>query len=229
MTTVFETRQDSLTSLTDGNTPPQALLRMGIQAQASIWDLFALQGRMFNFKQTTIGTVEVPADANAAGIVLTAPTFRFTVPTGLTVFPRRLNISTLVVATALDNELALVYTDTDTFTSATGSTTLTPLNWRSDAPRASGVENCVVFAAGDLVEAALTNVRALYQACWPLDMTFGTSYNSDITTLKVFDDLHPIIGPASVILYMAGKTEEQTFYFSMDWAEIPTESAITAV
>ena len=227
MTTIFETRQDTLTSLTDGNTPPQALLRMGIQAQANKWDLLALQGRMFNVKQTTVGTVEVPADANNAGIVLTAPTFRFTVPTGWTVFPRRLQMALLMVATAIDVEIALVYTDTNSFTSATASTTLVPLNWRTDNPRTSAVTNCVVFGTGDLLEAGLTNVRALYQQCFPLDMTFGTSYDSDINIYHEFDDLHPIVGPASVLLYFASKTETATFYFNMDWAEVPTENAVS--
>lgn len=215
--------------MTDGNTPPQALLRMGIAPLADKWDLFALQGRMFNVFQGTLGTAIAMADANAAGIVITIPTFRFTVPTGYTVFPHRFNASLLMVATAIDNELAIVYSETDSFTSATGSTVLTPKNLRTDNPRSSVVTNCVTFAAGDLVEAALTNVRAIYQQCWPLDMTFGTSYNSDITIDVVWDDLIPIVGPASVLVYISGKTEARTGYFGMEWAEIPTECAITAV
>ena len=39
---------------------------------------------MFNLKQTTIGTALTGATQNAAGIVLTVPWVRFTVPTGYT-------------------------------------------------------------------------------------------------------------------------------------------------
>ena len=226
---LLQVRQDSLTSLTDGNLPAAALLRMGIMPLADKWDLFALQGRMFNVFQGTLGTAVAMADAAAGGIVLTAPTFRFTVPTGYTVFPYRFYASLLVVATAIDNELAICYSQTDSFTSAVASTTLVPKNFRTDNPRASIVTNCVSFAAGDLVEAALTNVRAIYQQCWPLDMTFGTSYNSDITVEVKWPDLIPIVGPASVLVYIAGKDEARTGYFGMEWAEVPTESAIGAV
>jgi hypothetical protein len=226
MTTLLEVRQDSLTSLGDGNTPPQALLRMGIAPVASKWDLFALQGRMFNLKQTTIGTA-VAGSAQAVGaIVLTAPTVRFSVPVGTTVFPRHLNIS-FATAAGTDNEIALAYTDTSSYTS--GGTAITPLNWRTDAPRATVVTSCVMAAGSAIVEAALTNVRAIYQDIIPLAFAFATSYDLKYNVDKWFNSLIPIVGPASVLLFVVGATTTPTVYFSLDWAEVPTVSAITAV
>ena len=48
-------------------------------------------------------------------------------------FPRHLNLSVATAAGTV-NEIALVYSQTDSFTSSTGAA-ITPLNWRSDNPR----------------------------------------------------------------------------------------------
>jgi hypothetical protein len=226
MTTLLEVRQDSLLSLGDGNTPPQALLRMGIMPVANKWDLLALQGRMFTVKQTTIGTALAGSAADAGGIVLTAPTLRFSVPVGTTVFPRHLNVA-FATAAGVDNEIALSYDDTATYTS--GGTAVTPLNLRTDAPRATSVTNCYHAAGSAIVEAALTNVRAIYQDVIPLAFAFATSYHLMYTIDKWFDSFIPIVGPASVLLYLSAKTTANTHYVSLDWAEVPTVSAITAV
>lgn len=227
--TLLETRQDSLLAYHDGVAVPAPVLRMGIMPLADKWDLFGLQGRMFTMFQGVLGTVVTGPAADNAGIVLTAPTIRFTVPTGLTVFPRRLQVALLLTATAIDNEIAVIYSQTDSYTSAVGGTAITPLNLRTDNPRATAVTNCYISDAGALLEGALTNVRALYQQCFPLDMVFGTSYNSDINIDVTWDDLHPIVGPASVLIYLSGKTATNTHYFNMSWAEVPTVSAVGAV
>lgn len=226
MTTLLEVRQDSLLSLSDGNTPPQALLRMGIMPVASKWDLFALGGYMFTAKETTIGTALTGSAQNAAGIVTTAPTFRFSVPTGTTVFPRRFNVSFASMA-GVDNEIAIAYSETSSYTS--GGTAITPLNWRSDNPAATAVTSCYHASGSAIVEAALTNVRALYQAVIPLAFTFASSYTLEKTLDVKWDNLIPIVGPASFLVWLSGKTTANTHYFTCEWAEVPTKSAITAV
>lgn len=225
MTTLLETRQESLTSLSDGNTPPQALLRMGIMPVANKWDLLALGARMFTVKQTTIGTALAGSAADNAGIVLTAPTLRFSVPTGITVFPRHLNVSIATLA-GIDNEFALIYTDTASYTS--GGTAVTPLNLRAGGA-ATAVTNCYHAAGSAIVEAALGNVRAIYQDCIPLAAVFATSYTLQYTVDKWWDSFIPIVGPASVLLYLSAKTTANTHYVSLDWAEVPTVSAVAAV
>jgi hypothetical protein len=225
MTTLLETRQDSLLSLSDGNTPPQALLRMGIAAVADKWDLLALGAKMFTAKQTTIGTALAGSAADAGGIVLTAPTFRFSVPVGTTVFPRHLNVAFASGAGTL-NEIALIYTDTATYSS--GGTAITPLNLRAGGA-ATAVTNCYHAAGSAIVEAALTNVRAIYQDILPLAFTFATSYTLQYNIDKWFNSFIPIVGPASVILYLSAATTASTSYMSFDWAEVPTVSAVAAV
>lgn len=219
MTTLYEVRQDSLLSLGDGNTPPNPLLRMGIPAQCSKWDIFALGGRMFNLKQTTIGTALAGATAAAGSIVLTVPWVQFTVPTGLTVFPRHLNLAMQEMAGTLA-EIAWVYTQTDSYTS--GGTALTPLNWKSGGA-ASSVTNCVIGPSGGVItEAALVGVRALYQDNLPA--TFAANATDKFCINIMIEDLVPVIGPASVIVFFGGVTTTPTGYFTMDWAEVPTVS-----
>lgn len=220
MSTLFEVRQDTLTTLGDGNTPPVPMARMGIPAMLTKWDLFALAGRMFTLKQTTIGTAITFSAADNGGIVLTAPSVRFTVPTGTTVFPRRLNLALIPGATTVDNEVALIVNNADSYTS--GGTAITPLNWRVDAPRATAVTNCYHCSGSAITEAALGTVRALHQAIYTPAAAFATSYNLNINYTVEWDDLVPIVGPASVLLFVSAKTAAVTGYFSFDWAEVLT-------
>lgn len=222
-----EVFQDALRALSDGNTPPFPQLRMGVPVNASKWDLLALQGRMFNVKEGTIGTALTFSAADNACIVLTAPSFRFTVPTGYTVFPRRLNLALIPGATTVDNEIALIYTAADSYTS--GGTAVTPLNWRTDNPRSTSVTNVYHCSGSAITEAALTSVRVLHQEIYSVAAAFATSYNLNINRTVQWDEFVPIVGPASVILYVSAKTAAVTGYFSFDWAEVATVSAITAV
>lgn len=221
MGALFEVRQDSLTSLGDGNTPPAPLARMGIPAMLTKWDLFALAGRMFTLKQTTVGTPLDGSAAAAGGIVLTAPTVRFTVPTGTTVFPRRFNLSYATLA-GVDNEIAVIASRTNSYTS--GGTAITPLNVmvEANAP-ASSVTNCYHAAASAIVEAALTDVRALYQACIPLAFAAGESFWN---VVQEWDDLKPIVGPASLLIFISSKTTANTHYVTFEWAEVPSVSVL---
>lgn len=218
MTTLYEVRQDSLLSLGDGNTPAVPMARMGFPASISKWDMFALSGRMFNLKQTTIGTALAGATADAASIVLTVPWLRFTVPTGYTVFPRRLNLAYAAMAGTI-SEIAWIYTNTDSYTS--GGTALTPTNWRTDNPRTTSVTNCVIGPSGGVItEAGLGTVRALYQDA--VLAAFAANATDRFSLNVVIEDLVPIVGPASVLLYFGGVTTTPTGYVSMDWAEVAT-------
>lgn len=218
MTALFEVRQETLTTLGDGNTPPVPMARMGLPAMLSKWDLFALGGRMFNLKQTTIGTALSGGTADAGGIVLTVPWVRFTVPTGYTVFPRHVQVAAATAAGTV-NELAFIYTNSNSYTS--GGTALTPTNWRTDAPAASITTNVYVGPSGGVItEAALGTVRALFQDAIPT--AFGANQTDKYNVDKWFEDLIPIVGPASVLLYWTGVTTTPSGYFSLDWAEVLT-------
>jgi len=222
--TFLETRQTVLNANADGTVLRAGALKMGVLVDANKWDLLALQGRMFNAKETTIGPALTFSAADNGGIVLTAPSFRFTVPTGLTVFPRRLELALIPGATSVDNEIALIYTSADSYTS--GGLAIAPLNWRGDNPRATAVTNCYHCSGSAITEAALTSVRALHQEIYTPAAAFATSYNLNINRTVQWEEFVPIVGPASVLLYVSAKTAAITGYFSLDWAEVPTVNAV---
>jgi hypothetical protein len=215
----FEVRASGIGAYAEGQLVRPPLAKMGLPVSLSKWDHFALMGRMFNVKQTTIGTALSGGTADNGGIVLTVPWVQFTVPDGTTVFPRHLNLALSAAAGTL-NEIALVYTATDSYTS--GGTALTPLNWRSSGGVATSVTGCVIGPSGGVItEAALVGVRALYQDILPAAFTASfLSYRIN----QYFDDLIPVMGPASVILYLTGATTTPAGYFSLDWAEVPSSS-----
>jgi hypothetical protein len=225
--TYLEVRQETLASMAESTISRVPALKMGLPIWANKWDLLALQGRMFNVKEGTIGTALTFSAAAEGGIVLTAPSFRFTVPTGTTVFPHKLGLALIPGATSVDNEIALLYTAADSYTS--GGTAVTPLNWRTDQPRATAVTNCYHCSGSALVEAALTSVRVLHQEIYTPAAAFATSYNLNINKTVEFNHFVPIVGPASLLLFISAKTAAITGYFSFDWAEVPTTSAINAV
>jgi hypothetical protein len=215
---IFEVRS-GVGGYAEGQRVPAPLSKMGLPPFLSKWDHFALNGRMFNVKQTTIGTALSGATADNGGAVLTVPWLQFSVPVGTTVFPRHLNLAVAAAAGTL-NEIAFIYTATNSYTS--GGTALTPLNWRASGGLATAVTDCVIGPSGGVItEAALVGVRALYQDILPAAFTASfLSYRID----KFFDDLIPVIGPASVVLYFNGASTTPTGYVSLDWAEVPSSS-----
>ena len=83
----MEVRQNSMLAASEGTAVRRPMLKMGVPLVGDIWSYLALQGRMFNLTEATQGTVLTAAVADATSNVLTIPSLRFTVPTGMTVFP----------------------------------------------------------------------------------------------------------------------------------------------
>jgi hypothetical protein len=210
-----EVRQSTLGAYSENTRPTLPMLKMGVPFGATKWDRFALGGQMFNMHQAALGTAIAGSAADNAGIVLTAPTIHLTVPLGTVMFPRRFDLA--LVNTGVDNELAIAYTTTDSFTS--GGTACLPANWRSGGA-ASACTNAVVAAGSAIIEAALVGVRVLWQRVIPLAAVFATNYTLQYNETVEWDDLHPVIGPASFLVFLSAKTAANTHYFSLDWAEV---------
>jgi hypothetical protein len=174
---------------------------------------------MFNVQEGTPGTPITGQAQNAAGIVLTAPAIRFTVPAGLTVFPRRLNLALQAMAGTL-NELAVIVSDGDSYTS--DGTAVVPYNWRTDDLRASCVTNVRHCSGSAIVEAALTRPRSLWKYVRAAAFAAGETF--DGLTSIVWNDVIPVVGPASVLVYLGANGTALTYLFGMDWAEVPSIS-----
>ena len=193
--------------------PANPQLRMGIPAQAGPWNLFALMCRMYNAHQAVVGMAIAMAAPAVGAIVLTAPCF------WLHGRPRATRCSAspqcVLRHSGNDRQLSLPSSTLrrDSFDATSAGAAVVPLNWRNDNPRSSIVTNCWVGpSATDLVE-ALTRVRALYQDVIPVEFAATTICNYVVD--KWWNDLIPIVGPASVLLYAAGATASGTGYFSL--------------
>jgi hypothetical protein len=214
-----EIRQFTLGAYSEGSQVLSAAAKMGLQAMLSKWDHFALGGFMFNAHEPTVQTPITGGAVNAAGAVLTAPAIRFTVPSGLTVFPRKLQLAIQTAAGTL-NEIGVVVSDGDTYTS--GGAAVVARNWRMDDLRASGVTNLLHCSGAAIVEAALSNPRQLATYTRPAAYTAGETFDG-LTTFQ-WDDLIPLVGPCSFLVFLGAATTALTYTFALDWAEVPSVS-----
>lgn len=220
----LQVRQNVLEAYGEYQNVAGAGLKMGVPVQASVWDLFALQGRMFNLHEATIGTVITAQAVDAGGLLLTAPTIRVGVPSGYTFFPYSLQIALETAAGTL-NEVAVVVSDTSSYTS--GGTSATARNWRNDsAARATAAVNVYYCSGSAIVEAALTSPKLIFTYVRPAAFTAGETFDGGIRC--TWPVLRPIVGPASLLVYVGAATTASTYSFALDWAEIPTTSAIQA-
>lgn len=215
----YSVNQTSLLTAADGSNPSPLMAKMGIVPYLSKWDFLAIQGRMFNAHENTIGTALTGSAAAAGAIVLTAPTVHMTVPTGVTMFPYRLNVN-LVSAAGVEHEFAVVVGDTDTYSSG-GTAMLAPYNLRTDDPRDTSLTNKYHASGSAIIEGTLSNPRKIF--------TRGQLYalgaaadqiNANFTA--EWPDLIPIVGPAVFLVFLSSKTTALTFEFDLTWAEVAT-------
>ena len=221
---IYEVRQETFLAGGEGSIARLPLTKMGLPSSVSKWDHFALAGRMFCLGETTVGTLIAASAADAGGNVLTAPTIRFTVPTGTTVFPRELNVAFGAMGGTI-NEISIIANNANSYTS--GGTAAAPVNVRtdSDAP-ATAVTNAYIAAGSAIIEAGLTTHRHLFKASHPVAFAAGAGGDQIWNVDKVWEDLIPIVGPASFLIYIGAATTAPTFLYSMRWVEIDTVSAI---
>lgn len=219
----FVVNQTSLLTAGDGTNPSPLMSKMGLLAYMDKWDFLALQGRMFNVHENTIGTALTGSAAAAGAIVLTAPTVRLTVPSGTTLFPHAFHVN-LVSLAAVEAEFAVVISDTDTYTSG-GTALHTPYNLRTDDPRDTACTNKYHCSGSAIVENTLSNPRKIF--------TRGNLYASTAVTdvipfnfKEVWEHFIPCVGPCSVLIFLSSKTTALTYEFDFTWAEIPSVSTI---
>ena len=97
-----------------------------------------------------------------------------------------------------------------------------PQNWRTDNIRATAVSKIYTGSGTALVEAALVRPRSLLK--WVHTHAIAAT---DVNFLdKTWPVLWPIVGPASVLIYLGSVTTAGTYVFSMDWAELPSVNAV---
>ena len=192
-----------------------------INSREGLVDQWTRDGRVFMTANATPGTT-VGGSANGTAITATAPSFRYTIPAGLTVVPILFSAYVATVI-AKSDIFQVIVSDTDTYSSGglAGQPVRNALMESNNALRSSQVTN--VFNSGTtLVEAALTRPRQLKQMKRQGQTAeLQTTWNPEFNMLN-HDPLLYITGPASFLVWVLQQTTLAQFEYTAMWAELPT-------
>ena len=190
-----------------------------VNDRSALVDMWTRDGRVFISSNPTIGTPETMSAAGTA-YTLTAPSLRFTIPSGKLVVPIHVQLEVATVIAKNDLFMVMV-SDTDTFTSG-GEAMAAARNafvQSSKALRATGVTN-LLHSDTALVEAAVTSTRTLKvlrregQAA-ELNTTWMPEYN-----ILKGDPMVYIEGPASFLVFAVQETTAAEAEWTISWAEL---------
>ena len=194
-----------------------------INSREALVDAWTRDGRVFITNNPVIGQPETMS-ANGTAITLTAPSIRFTVPSGMMVVPIHVAVSNLRVIT-LDDLFAVIATGSDSYTSGGDAVLMTAKNAviqpNSGAMRSSGVTN-LHYSDTAIVEAALVNPRLLKRikhegVAGEVDAPWEPEYN-----ILKGDPMVYIEGPGSFLVFAIQQTTAAEAEWSMSWAELPS-------
>ena len=206
----------------DGNFRGLRVSREGALLTASresLVDAWTREGRVF------VGTTPVqgvPETMSAAGtaIVLTDPSLRFSVPSGLVVVPISVQISSHHT-TAKHAIFQVLATASDSFTSGGDAVAMPVTNAliRSTTQTRSSAVTNVKYSDTAIVEAALVGPRCLKSYLKNATATDPTDWNPEYNILKG-DPMVYMVGPASFLVYVLEETAALEAEWTMMWAEL---------
>ena len=189
-----------------------------------------MAGKVFQTHNPTIGTAITFSAAAAGGHVLTAPSIRFSVPTSLVVVPLRLKVTFSAMA-GTPNEMALVATDTDTYSSGGTSVTLAAYNRVVDGVTSLGTSAVTNLRSGSgsaLVEGTITNPRVIdiqYFARADAVSEPKADWSWSAHRDGGFTYIH---GAASVLVYISAVTTASAGEFILEWAELDKSEVVNS-
>ena len=209
---------------TDGTQGSVYLTRdraLQINSREGLVDAWTRDGRVFITNNPVIGQPETMSAAGTA-FVLTAPSLRFTVPSGLIVCPIHVQVDGLRVITK-DDLFGVIATGSDSYTSGGDAVLMTAKNAfiqpASAALRPTGIAN-LHYSDTAIVEAALVNPRLLKRVkhegvTGEVDAPFIAEYN-----ILKGDPMVYIQGPGSFLVFHLQETTAAEDEWSMSWAEL---------
>lgn len=196
---------------------------LNVATREGLVDAWTRDGRVFITNNPVIGQPETMSAAGTA-ITLTAPSIRFTVPSGIMVCPIHVKVSNLRVITK-DDLFAVIATGSDSYTSGGDAVLMTAKNAviqpNSAQMRSSGVTN-LHYSDTAIVEGTLVNPRLLYRAkhegvVGEVDAPWEPEYN-----ILKGDPMVYIEGPGSFLVFAIQETTAAEAEWSMSWAELPS-------
>jgi hypothetical protein len=224
MTDIFAqgyVKQQSRGIASDGTYSAPYMTRGGALGFTGLADQWAREGRVFSTHNPTVGTALTASAAAAGGHVLTAPSIRMTVPTGYIAVPL-FGKWTFSAMAGTPNEMAIVASEGDTYTSGGTSVTLTAYNSIVSAspPKTSSVTNLRSGSGSALVEGTLVAPRVIdIQYFARADAV--SEPKADWTYSAAAKGFYEyVIGPASLLIYISAVTTASAYEFTFSWAEL---------
>lgn len=194
-----------------------------VNSREALVDMWTRDGRVFISGTPAIGTPETMSAAGTA-FTLTAPSLRFTIPSGVIVVPIsvEMQIATVIAKSDL---FGVLVSDTDTFTSGGEAmqAARNALIQSNEALRQTGVTN-LLHSDTAIVEAALTRPRILKTLKRQGQLAeLNTTWNPEYNILKG-DQMVYIVGPASFLVFAVQETTAAEATWSMSWAELDADT-----
>src|SRR3990167_7715972 len=203
--------------MTQGIELPGESQAAGREALVNQW---TSEGRVFISGPPAVGTPETMSAAGTA-LPLTAPSIRYTVPSGKLVVPIHAAVSGTRVITK-DDLFAVIVSETDTYTSggeACKAARNAIVQGSAAQIRGVGVTN-LLRSDTAIVEAALVNYQVLKiikheGVTGEVDAPWEPEYN-----ILKGDPMVYLVGPASFLVFAVQETTAMEALFTLSWAEL---------
>lgn len=189
-----------------------------INSREGLVDAWTRDGRVFVANNPVLGTPETMS-ATGTVILLTAPSLRYTIPSGVTVVPIHVALAVITVA-AKDDVFGVIVNNADSYTSGGDAVAMTVKNALINGTteqRSEAITN-LHYSDTAIVEAGLTNpvILKIQESQGP---TAVATWNPEYNILKG-DPMVYIKGPASFLVFAVQETAAAEASWSMSWAEL---------
>jgi len=218
----------SVVRVSEGNDTYIRALRDGTISTGSLFQVLAIEGRMF---QVTVGSLTGPSTFAASAIDGTEPDIIVEVPTGTTILPVSLQIYMEAYGTNAIFECLASYGTGGSRGAATGGSAVTPVNLRSDSPYGSA---CTVYSTID--DATATYVTGNIVEFWRDGAQSAITKATAVANVANADfvkfewsvakyGFQPILVGASQ-LFVNAMSQAGTGYMKLVYAELPSAAII---
>lgn len=190
-----------------------------VNSREGLVDKWTREGRVFIAQNPVTGQPETMSAAGTA-ITLTAPSLRYTIPSGHVVVPIHVQTNGFIVNAKKGLFLVLV-SDTDTYTSGGDAVRMVARNAliQSNQELLGSSVTKLHYCDTALVEAGVTRTRHLKFLTKMGTGTDETTWNPEYNILKG-DPMAYIVGPASFLVFVVSESAALEAEWTMSWAEL---------
>ena len=214
--------QDSYPAHKDGTGGEMRLNRRGELVVPDFFTQLSIDGRVFNASNAVQETLEDISETGR-GTNNINPALLLDVPSGTTGIP--LEVILDVGADGTDEDIAITICTDDKIRYASGGAAITPVSMHKGDPVSTA---CSFYSGSTTIVAGVnTDDDTIYSARIAAEgapRTTVTGQPSFFWSARLF--VPPVlVGPAALLVFVVSATADQTYMWSVKWAEIPTVNA----